>query len=331
MKRLAAIALGRAALAPVILAALLAGGCSCDARKSDEDDAGRRDWLVEETDVLGHTLRLETYPVRVVSTAPSNTEILLQLGCRDRLVGVTRFYGSPELVEGVTRIGGYYDPSVETIMALKPDLVLVARGVSMEILDKMRRLDLPVFCLDTQDLDDVYRDIAIVGRLLGAEGAASALVEKVRTGIAEVTAKTSGLADSQRPRVFWLGQEEPLLTAGPGNMIHTLFELAGGINVAADAPKPWPTYSLETLLVKDPQVIIVGTEAHTERETSSADVLRRLRADPIWSKMSAVKEGRVHRVPTDLIGQPTPRVVEGLRLLARHFHPELFPQENAPN
>ena len=112
-------------------------------------------------------------------------------------------------------------------------------------------------------------------------------------------------------------------------MIHTLFELAGGINVAADARKPWPAYSLEALLVKDPQVIIADAEWLLGKEKTSDELLRRLRGDPIWSKMSAVKEGRVYLVPTDLIGQPTPRVVEGLRLLASHFHPALF-DEQAP-
>jgi len=313
----------------LMLAALLVGACSCGGRTPKTSDAGDR--LIEATDALGRTLCLDAYPERIVSTAPSNTEIVLQLGCRDRLVGVSRFYGFPELVEGITQVGGYYDPSVETILALKPDLVLVARGTAQNILEKMREFDLPVFCLDTEDLDDLYRDIATVGRLLGREEAASALVERVKAGIAEISTKTGGLVESQRPRVFWLGQEEPLVTAGPGNMIHTLIELAGGLNVAADAGKPWPGYSIETLLVKDPQVIIVGTEAHTGRAGSSDEVLRRLRADPIWSKMTAVKDGRVYVVPTDLIGQPTPRVVEGLALLAGYFHPELFPEGRAPH
>ncbi len=319
------------AIHAVALAGLLAVSCSCGKRETDEADAGDTRPLVEETDVLGHTLRLAAYPQRIVSTAPSNTELVLQLGCRDRLVGVTRVYGWPELVEGVTRVGGYYDPSIETIMALQPDLVLVARGVSQEILEKMQRVGLPVFSLDTQDLDDLYRDIATVGRLLGVEDEAAALVEKTKAGIAEVTAKTGDLADADRPRVFWLGQEEPLITAGPDNMINTLFGLAGGVNVAADASKPWPTYSLETLLVKDPQVIIVAPQMPQAQPTSADEVLRRLRAHPVWSQISAVKTGRVHLVRTDLIGQPTPRVVEGLRLLAEHFHPELFERDETPD
>jgi len=309
------------AIQAAAFAGLLAVSCSCDKREPGETDAGDTHSLVEETDVLGRTIRLDAYPQR---TAPSNTELVLQLGCRDRLVGVTRFYGWPELVEGVTRVGGYYDPSIETIMALQPDLVLVARGVSQEILEKMQRVGLPVFCLDTQDLDDLYRDIATVGRLLGVEDKAAALIQKTKAGIAEVTAKTDDLPAAKRPRVFWLGQEEPLMTAGPGNMIDTLFELAGGVNVAAEAPRPWPTYSLETLLVKDPQVIIVAPQMPPAQATDADEVLRRLRAHPVWSQISAVKTGRVHLVRTDLIGQPTPRVVDGLRELAEAFHPELF-------
>lgn len=285
---------------------------------------------VEETDVLGHVLRLEAYPRRIVSTAPSNTEIVLQLGCRDRLVGVTDRYGYPELVEGIARVGGYLDPSIETISALKPDVVLVARGISQDILDKIRAFGLPVFCLDTQNLDDLYRDIATIGRLLGVEKEAKALIEKTRKGVAEVTDKTAGLDASQRPRVFWLGQEEPLATAGPGNMIDTVFALAGGVNVAADAPKDWPAYSLETLLIKNPQVIIADKDGLAGHESDPAKLLKRLRAHPAWSRVSAVKTGRVYIVPTDLIGQPTPRVVDGLRILARHLHPELFEADDEP-
>lgn len=319
------------AIGAAALAGLLAVSCSCGKREPDEAGAGDTRSLVEETDVLGRTLRLAAYPERIVSTAPSNTELVLQLGCRDRLVGVTRFYGWPELVEGVTRVGGYYDPSIETIMALQPNLVLVARGVSQEVLEKMQRLGLPVFCLDTQDLDDLYRDVATVGRLLGVEDKAAALVEKTKAGIAEVTATTGDLPESERPRVFWLGQEEPVMTAGPDNMINTLFELAGGVNVAADAPRPWPTYSLETLLVKDPQVIIVAPQMPPARATSADEVLGRLRAHPVWSQISAVRTGRVHLVRTDLIGQPTPRVVDGLRELAELFHPELFGHDETPD
>lgn len=322
MRRLATIALACAALAHLV------AGCSCGTR-TPPPGAGEDDWLVEETDALGHTLRLAAYPERVVSTAPSNTEIVLQLGCRDRLVGITRFYGYPALVEGIPHVGGYYDPSIETILALKPDLVLVARGVSKEILTKMRTFDLPVFCLDTRDLDGLYRDIATIGRLLGADEPAATLVEELKASIERVAARTRPLAGSQRPRVFWLGQERPLKTAGPGNMIHTLFELAGGANVAADATQLWPAYSLETLLVKDPQIIIADPQMLPKGETSSNDLLRRLRADPIWSKISAVKDGRVYLVPTDLIGQPTPRIVEGLNVLLKHFHPELLDEEAA--
>jgi iron complex transport system substrate-binding protein len=195
----------------------------------------------------------------------------------------------------------------------------------------MQQVGLPVFCLDTQDLDDLYRDVSTVGRLLGVEEEAAALVEKTKAGIAQVTAKTSQVADSDRPRVFWLGQEEPLLTAGPDNMIDTLFELAGGANVAADASRPWPTYSLETLLVKDPQVIIVDAQMPSVRGEDAGEVLARLRAHSVWSQISAVKTGRVYMIRTDLIGQPTPRVVDGLRKLAEAFHPDLFGPDGTPD
>ena len=314
----------RALLWLVVLAGTLAGGCSCSSKAPQSGDVDKGPWLVEAKDVLGRTLRLKTYPQRIVTTAPSNTDIVLQLGCRDRLVGIADYYGYPELVEGIARVGGFDTPNLETILALKPDLVLVARGIRMEILERMRAFDLPVFCLDTVSIDDLYRDLTTVGRLLGVEERAEALVERMGSEIAAITAKLAGLDESRRPRVFWLGQEEPLKTAGPGNLIDTLFTLAGGRNVAADAQGDWIDYSLETLLVKDPEVIVVCADMGSARVPTNEEVLRRLRADPTWAQISAVRSGRVHVVPTDLIGQPTPRVVDGLRLLARLFHPELF-------
>ncbi|MBN1917884.1 MAG: ABC transporter substrate-binding protein [Verrucomicrobia bacterium] len=308
----------------LLVLAIALGGCSCRTEAPRTNARDNERWLVEETDALGGTLRLKAYPRRIVTTAPSNTDLILQLGCRDRLVGVSNYYGYPELVEGIARAGTFDQPSLETILALKPDLVLVARGIRMEILERMRGFELPVFCLDTVSMEDLYRDLATVGRLLGVEDRATTLVERMRGEIGAITETLADLDERARPRVFWLAQEEPIKTAGPGNLVDTMITLAGGRNIAADARGDWIDYSLETLLVKDPEVILVCADMGSGRVPNDEEVLHRLRADPTWSQIAAVSTGRVHVVPTDLIGQPTPRVVDGLRLLARLFHPELF-------
>jgi len=287
---------------------------------SDREAGG----LAAETDALGREVCVREYPRRIISTAPSNTEILLSLGLRDKLVGVTSFYGRPEKVKGITRIGGYINPNVAKIISLHPDLVFAARGNSRDVIQQLRRHGIKTFTLDTKTVSGLLADVRKVGALTGTGERAKRLTSAMEREIRDIRQKVAKLSDGGKPRVFWIGQEEPLRTAGPGSLVDELIELAGGRNIAGDGRMPWPSYNMEKLLLRNPEVIILSEDKYKSSQGKVARTIARFRRDRVWGKVSAVKEGRVHFIPADLLGQPSPLCMEGLKLLAKRLHPDLF-------
>lgn len=295
----------------------------CRVRCTDDQDHPR---LIAATDALGRTISLRQYPRRIVSAAPSNTEILLALGLRDRLVGITDFYGSPEKAQGIQRVGGYTNPSVEKIVSLKPDIVFAARGNPIDIIEQLRRHGIVVFTLDTKTVPGLLEDVRRVAVLTGATDQAQRLTAETEKQMGIIRQRLDTLSKEQKPPILWIGQEEPLRTAGPGSLVDELIRLAGGKNVAADERSPWPAYSTEKLVLDDPQVIILAEDKYKNSPDAVARTLDRFRKDSVWKNVSAVKNGRVHYIPTDILGQPSPAFIEGLKMLAQYLHPEFFRQ-----
>lgn len=300
---------------------VLQQGCRRDSPSAETSKA-----LVSETDALGKTISLREYPRRIVSMAPSNTEMLLSLGLGEKLVGVTDFYGDVEKVGGVPRVGGYTNPSVERIVALKPDIAFAARGNPRDVILQLERHGIPVFSLDTRSVSQLLSDIETVGRLTGVASEASHLTGEIREEMKRIGEKVDALNENDRPRVLWVGQEEPLRTAGAGSIVHELILLAGGKNIARNERDAWPSLSLEKLVLADPDVIILAEDKYKESPDKVRDTLIRFQRHPVWQNVSAVKEGRVHAIATDLLGQPSPAFILGLKELARRLHPNLFPE-----
>jgi len=303
----------------VFAGSLLAEGCR---GPKLSDRKGRV--LAVQKDALGREVSVRQFPRRIVSTAPSNTEILLYLGLKDRLVGITSFYGSPDKVEGIPLIGGYINPSVARIVALHPDIVFAARGNPTEVVEQLRRLGIKVFTLDTRTVAGLLADIRKIGALSGADDRAEELISEIKRRVSYVSRTVAQLTDGERPRVLWVGQEEPLRTAGSGSLVDELIELAGGKNVARDEERPWPSYGMEKVVLRDPEVIILGEDKYKNSPRKVSETIAMFKSHAVWGKVSAVKEGRVHFIATDLLGQPSPACVEGLELLARLLHPRLF-------
>jgi len=305
----------------LLIAAVWLQATSCR-KTSDEDEADS--YIVVERDALGAEVGLSEYPRRIVSMAPNNTEILLELGARDRLVGVSSFYGSPARVRGIECIGGYINPSLEKIMALEPDIVFAARGNPKLIMDTLRSSGIKVFAVDVRNLDDLFEAIGQFGRLINEEKRASALISSMRSELARIESAVSGIDVEAHPEVLWIGQESPLMTAGPDNMINELIHQAGGRNAARNEKKKWPTLDLEKLLMLNPEIIIVGEDKYQKDPEKVGVTLRRWRADAVWKNIEAVKRGKVYFLATDLIGQPSPRNIDGLKALLRFFHPGIY-------
>jgi iron complex transport system substrate-binding protein len=267
------------------------------------DDAGRKIFLADP-------------PTRVVSLAPSVTEMLFAIGAGEQIVGVTSFCDYPPEAKARPKVGGAF-PNLEVVLSLKPTLVVAPRGfIRPDMVGKLDQLKIALFILDANTIEDVVRHIQTIGRMLGRSEKADAVAADLRRRVAEIKIRT---ADAPRPRVFYVLNNDPLMTAGPGSFIHQLIELAGGVNVAAGAPISYPRLSLEEVVKQDPQVIVfpVGDEEGIPDQEQQ----RWLR----WPTLSAVRQNRFVRIPSVLLDRPGPRVVDGLELLARQLHPDLFP------
>lgn len=272
-------------------------------------------------DDLGRKISLAQTPTRIVSLAPSITEILYAIGLGEQIVGVTQFCDYPPEAKAKPKVG-YSHPNIESIVALQPDLVLAPREfLRADILGKLEQLKIPVFILDAKTFEDVLSHIQTLGRMLEHSAAADELATGMRQRLAEIRARTERLP---RPRLLYVLNSQPLITVGPGSFIHQLIELAGGTNVARRARTPYPRLNMEEVLKEDPELIVFPIGTVEGIPGSEQQLWER------WATISAVKRGRFHHIPSDLLNRPGPRIVQGLEMLAKIIHPEVFEHRHAP-
>lgn len=269
------------------------------------------------TDDDGVSVTIESEPERIVTFAPSATEIVFALGLGDRLVGVSGpFDDHPAEAAEIEEVGGAgdfgVDPNIERVISLEPDLFLTIKGGD-QWKSRLRGLGVPVVTLDATDLDDLLDDLEVAGRLTGAVEAAEALVEDMRQDVEEIDAVVGGVAPVT---CFYETFYPPLYTVGPGTFIYDLLERAGCDPVTASASQQYPEWSVEDLVARSPDVYLVSSESGA----SPRAVARRSGFDAI----DAVAEGRVVPIDSDLAERPGPRIVQGLSLLAEAMHPEAF-------
>ena len=242
---------------------------------------------------------------RIVSLAPSSTEIAYALGAGPSVVGVDRFSDYPVLAQAVTQVGSNMEPSMERILALRPDVVLVAKSAnSQRTLDQLMQVGLPVYVSNAESLAAIFTDIEGIGNVLGREADAKTMVTQLRQRLAAVQARVGGHV-TPCAVVVW---PAPLVVAAGGNHVNDLLTTAGCKNVVDDSPVPFPTYSDERLVKRAPSVLFVGTHA------TGAPALAPLER---LSSIPAVRDHRVHLIDGDLMFRPGPRVIDGIELLAR--------------
>jgi len=268
-------------------------------------------------DDLGRTVEIEKVPQRIISLAPSNTEILFALGLGDKVVGVTEFCNYPEAAKAKPKIGGFSTVDIERVVALEPDLILAAAIHEETVIPALERLGLTVFALAPKTLDKVLDNITLVGELTGKSREATRLVTSLEERIKVITDKTRAVAE--RPRILYLTWHDPLWTTGSGTIEDDLINKAGGENIAYDLTGH-KTIDLETVVQRNPQVIIVTT-GHGEAKDLPFHYIRN---EPRLEVTEAVMTDRVYQIDADIINRPTPRMVDGLEQLARFIHPKLF-------
>ncbi len=297
----------------MLLVALTLAACA-PAVPSGNEAAG-----IVVTDGLGREVKLESAAQRVVSLAPSNTEILFALGAGDKVVGRDEVSDYPAEALALPTVGGWSGFSAEAIVALKPDLVLAAEINSPELVAELEGLGLTVYYLSNpKTLEELYVNIEIVATLTGRD--ATKLTDSLKARVAAVDEKIAPL--SARPSVFYeVDATDPSkpYSVGPGTFIHLLINRAGGANAVelAGITDPYPQISLEQLVIAPPDIIILGDSMWGTTAESVA-------ARPGWDTLKAVVDGKIFAFDDNLVSRPGPRLVDGLEALAMLLHPEAF-------
>jgi iron complex transport system substrate-binding protein len=275
---------------------------------------------IELVDGLGRTVTLDGPAQRIVSLAPSNTEILFAIGAGGQLVGRDEVSDYPVEAAAVTSIGSLYGAiNTEAIVALEPDLILAAEINTPEHVAALEALGLDVYWLaNPDDFAGLWTNLGIVGTLTGRTAEAAALANSLKARYDAILAAVAGT--SERPTVFYeLDATDPTrpFTVGPGSFMDTMIGLAGGANVGGSLSTEFAQVSAEELVAADPDLILLGDAAYGVTVESVGQ-----RAG--WGALSAVKAGAVHPFDDNLISRPGPRLVDGLEALARLLHPGAF-------
>jgi iron complex transport system substrate-binding protein len=271
------------------------------------------------TDGLGREISLNGPAQKIVSLAPSNTEILFAIGAGSQVVGRDNLSDYPEAAGNVTDIGSVYEAlNTELIVSLTPDLVLAAEVNTPEQVKQLEDLGLTVYYLKNPlTLEEMYGNLEIVAQLTGHESETATLIESLKARVAAVDEKIAPL--SSRPSVFYeLDATDPAkpYTAGKGTFINLLMDRAGGFNIASDLDG-YPQISLEQVVAADPNFIILGDSAYGITPESLA-------SRPGWENLSAVKNNQIFPFDDNLVSRPGPRLVDALEELAKLLRPELF-------
>lgn len=249
---------------------------------------------------------------RIISLSPATTELLFALGAGDRLVGRTRWDAYPPAALAVPDLGDGIRPSVETVMAARPDLVvLYATGDNRDAAAAFRAADIAVISLRMDLIEHFERAARVLGEAVGATDQAQVVIDSVRATLDRVRAATAG---RDRPTVFLHTWENPLLAIGGGSYLTQLVEIAGGRNIFDDLPEPSPQVSFEEILRRNPDVVLGGPTT-----------LATLRDTPRWTRLPAVRDGRLLQMDTTLVGRPGVRLGEAAVSIARLLHPGVLP------
>jgi iron complex transport system substrate-binding protein len=273
------------------------------------------------TDQLGRTLTLTTtYPQRIISLAPSNTEILFALGLGDRVVGVTDYCNYPPEAKTKPSVGEYVNPNIEGIVAMNPDLILGTEAQTADYYAQIESKGLTMVAISPKTFDEVLASITLIGKITGADKAAAALTASMQKRIKAVTDKTASLSPDMKPSVFYVLWDDPLMTAGKGTFTDEMIAKAGGTNIFGDL-ESYPTVSLENVLVADPQIMVAGVGTNEGEQEPFQFIMTESRLQDT----SARQNNRVYSINMDIISRPGPRIVDALEEFAHIIHPELFP------
>ncbi len=273
----------------------------------------------------GYTTTLNAVPRRIVSLAPSNTQILFAIGVGNNVVGVTSYdtypYNFSAWAEAgnMTIIGGFSTPNKEVIASLNPDLI-VGTPINDVPIGALRASGYKVIVLDPQSVEGILKDISLVGKATGADGNSTTLVNNINSQINSITAKVASANVTQKPTVYyevWAGTS--FMTVGQPNFINDVIAKAGGQNIFAAENEQWPSVSSETIVQKNPDVILIPSSMG-----SGVFNATEIMARPGWNTINAVKNDRIVVMDGDLFQEAGPRIGEQVAATAKALYPDIF-------
>lgn len=294
----------RALVCVLLVFTLILGGCS---------------WLTKDlapgtlVDDFDREVTMTEPAQRVVSLAPSSTEIIFALGVGERVVGATEYCNYPEAALKIPRVGAFDTPNLEIIVSLEPDLVLAA-SLHKETVEQLEALGIPVLALDPGTIEEIYANIELIALALGDKKAGSNLVADMKSRLAAVDKTLEGLQEEDRPLVFYEVWYPGVYTAGEDTFINEMITRAGGKNLAWAVPR-WSEIQEEEVLERNPDIILHGYFG----EDSSNFAQRQG-----WDVVKAVQDDNIHYFDQDIANRTGPRVVDAIEEMARMFHPDKF-------
>lgn len=253
-------------------------------------------------DVRGKEILIKAKPMRIVSIAPSNTEILFALGLGDRVVGVTKYCDYPAAAKAKAKVGGM-PASTEAVVGLRPDLVLAHGNLNSADIPRLEKLGLTVFAIDPKTLGEVSRDIRTIGKITGRPKSADKVAGKIDSAMKSVKASR---AKKPSQKLLVVIESNPLWVAGPKTFVDEMLTIANTQNIASDARPGYVTFSKELAITRNPDVIITGLQSDIDFFTKS----------PEWRTTNAAKNKRIYVIKSDILLRAGPRLAEGLKELA---------------
>jgi iron complex transport system substrate-binding protein len=289
----------------VLIAALLALGCA-KAPKLEAETVPTR----EVTDDLGRKVKIPLTINRAISLAPNLTENIFAVGAGDKLVGVTTFCDYPIEAKSIQKVGDTLTPNMESIIALRPQIVFVSTASQMEAFSKtLEASGIVVFVTDPNSLEAIYRNLEQLGYIFGTGDQAATVTAQMKSKLAAISEKVQY---EPRTRVFVQISRAPLFAAGRESFITEVIERAGAISVTRDLQAAYTRLSNETALAMNPDAIIVPAGAGNDEPHD------------VFKDSPAVRDGKVIRIKADLLMRPSPRLIDGIEEAARGLHPESF-------
>jgi iron complex transport system substrate-binding protein len=282
--------------------------------------AGISENMIIIEDGAGNMIELSGSAKKIIVLAPSVLEIIDALGAMDLVIEVDNWSvgASDPLAEGFEGAGDSFGPNIEMIIDLDPDILITTTGGPEEDYQRLKDLGIEVYrAISISGIEGVYDEIANIGEIVGIESKAEEIADELKKGVDDIYGKVKDITDEEKPRVFYESWNDPLMSVGADTFINDIIEKSGGINIVAeDNITGWPVYSVETLIDKNPDVIIAPLS---------------LAADPTviteeskFSSIKAVTSGSVYVVPDNPVSRPNHNVIKALEMFSKAIHPEIF-------